>query len=70
MALDLWFREDVARILTALAAAGSERGPEYHKALFDVGLAFGLHIRSVRESAREEVETAYSLVRNCTRRSM
>jgi len=42
MGLDLWFREDVARILDALAAAGDLRGPEYHKALSDVARAFGV----------------------------
>jgi hypothetical protein len=43
MALDLWFREDVQRILTALAsAAGEAHGPQYLKALADVALAFGV----------------------------
>ena len=42
MGLDLWFRDDVRRILDALAAAGDERGPEYHKALADVAIAFGV----------------------------
>jgi hypothetical protein len=42
MPLEVWFREDVARTLTALAAAGSRQGPEYHKALFDVAIAFGV----------------------------
>jgi hypothetical protein len=42
MALDLWFREDIQRILAALASAGEAHGPEYVKALADVGLAFGV----------------------------
>lgn len=46
MGLDLWFQQDVERILTALAAAGDQRGPEYHKALGDVALAFGLAPRA------------------------
>jgi hypothetical protein len=44
MGLDLWFAEDVARILAALAAAGDERGPEYHVALRHVAIAFGLPV--------------------------
>ena len=42
MALDMWFRDDVTRILTALASAGDQHGPEYQKALSDVALAFGV----------------------------
>ena len=42
MGLDLWFREDVARILAALASAGDHYGPNYQKALADVALAFGV----------------------------
>ena len=68
MALDLWFREDVARILTALAAAGSERGPEYHKALWDVALAFGLPLGSARTSAIRTEEIVHGLVCTCTQR--
>ena len=41
MALDLWFREDVERILTALASAKRD-DPAYLQALHDVALAFGL----------------------------
>ena len=40
----IWFQKDVRRILLALAAAGCERGPEYHKALSDCAIAFGLVI--------------------------
>jgi hypothetical protein len=42
MALDLWYRQDVAHILTALASAGADHGPTYLKALHDVALAFGV----------------------------
>lgn len=42
MGLDVWFRNDVERILTALAAAGELHGPEYRRALEDTALAFGL----------------------------
>jgi hypothetical protein len=51
MALDLWFREDVARLLAALAAAGDLHGPEYHKALAGVALAFGVHVVSAGAAA-------------------
>jgi hypothetical protein len=47
MALDLWFREDVARILIALASAGEQRGDEYRRALVDVALAFGIDPRQM-----------------------
>jgi hypothetical protein len=42
MSLEVYYQQDVARILTALASAGDRYGPEYHKALADVALAFGL----------------------------
>lgn len=47
MGLDLWFRDDVARILASKAqAAGRYSGEEYRQgyldALGDVALAFGL----------------------------
>jgi len=42
MALDLWYPNDVARILAALASAGSGNGPDYLRALHDVALAFGV----------------------------
>ncbi len=42
MGLSLWFREDVIRILRALASAGIGHGPEYRQALHDVALAFGI----------------------------
>jgi hypothetical protein len=42
MGLDVWFREDMTRILLALGSAGAHHGPKYLKALHDVALAFGL----------------------------
>jgi hypothetical protein len=45
MALDMWYRQDVAHILTALASAGADNGPAYLKALHDVALAFGVVTR-------------------------
>ena len=44
MALDVWFPDDVTRILTALSSAGCHYGPEYHAALRDVALAFGVDL--------------------------
>ncbi len=46
MGLSLWFREDVVRILRALASAGIAYGPEYRQALHDVALAFGVEVSS------------------------
>lgn len=46
MGLSLWFREDVLRILQALASAGIGHGPEYRQALHDVALAFGVEVSS------------------------
>jgi hypothetical protein len=42
MSLDVWYSQDIWRILASLASAGILQGPEYHKALRDVALAFGL----------------------------
>jgi hypothetical protein len=42
VSLDVWYPDDVRRILIALASAGILQGPGYHKALGDVALAFGL----------------------------
>ena len=42
MALEVYFSNDVQRILLALASAGQLHGPEYHQALRDVALAFGV----------------------------
>jgi hypothetical protein len=42
MTLDVWYPQDVINILRALASAGELQGPEYHKALDDVALAFGI----------------------------
>ncbi len=44
MSLNLWNREDVARILVALTSAGKAHGSEYHEALRDVALAFGVTV--------------------------
>ena len=44
MGLDLWFPDDMTRILTALASAGKHYGPEYARALRHVGLALGLDL--------------------------
>lgn len=42
MALDVFYSADIERVLQALASAGEPRGPEYRRALRDVGLAFGI----------------------------
>jgi len=47
MGLDLWFREDVQRVLTALLSANNRKEPGerqrgYEDALFDLALAFGV----------------------------
>ena len=42
MGIESWWREEIGRILTALASSGRDRGPEYAAALGDVCLAFGL----------------------------
>jgi hypothetical protein len=42
MSLDVWYPQDIQRVLVALASAGELQGPEYHKALDDVALAFGV----------------------------
>ena len=42
MGLDVWYPQDVVNILRAVASAGELHGPEYHKALNDVALAFGV----------------------------
>ena len=44
MALDLYFKDDIIRILTAISSAGDQHGPEYQKALGDVALAFGINV--------------------------
>ena len=38
----VWNAEDIQSIITALAVAGDLQEPGDHKALADVGLAFGL----------------------------
>ena len=42
MGLDLWNQTDIRRVLDGLASAGADRGPEYHRALCDVALSFGV----------------------------
>ena len=42
MALDVYWPRDIERVLLALASAGAGRGPEYHAALADLALAFGV----------------------------
>ena len=42
MGLQVFYPEDVQRVLLALASAGAAHGPEYVKALGDVALAFGV----------------------------
>jgi hypothetical protein len=42
MGLDVFFPQDVKRILIGLASAGHDRGPEYLAALRDVALSFGV----------------------------
>lgn len=58
MGLDLWFREDVARILAALASSGDLYGPDYFKALHDVGVAFGVGVQ-FRQSRPALMEWAH-----------
>ena len=56
MALDVWFKPDVARILTALASAGELRGPEYRRGLEDAALAFGVRLGVPAALAGNEVD--------------
>ena len=42
MALEMWYRSDMIRILNAVAHAGRLQGPEYHEAIRDIGRAFGV----------------------------
>jgi len=44
MGRDMFFRSDIARALAGLAAAGADRGPEFHAALWAVARAFGLDV--------------------------
>jgi hypothetical protein len=51
MGLDLWFREDVARILAGLAQQAARRdggdyGQGYLDALADVAISFGLTVQN------------------------
>jgi len=54
MALDVFFHNDIERILAALASSGGSRGPEYLAALEHVALAFGVQPQPV--NAWEVVE--------------
>ena len=47
MSLEVWYPQDVINILAALSSAGELQGPEYHKALNDVALAFGVNLASI-----------------------
>ena len=47
MSLEIFYPQDAIRILNALASAGELQGPEYHKALHDVALAFGVNLASI-----------------------
>ena len=49
MGFEVWYPQDIQNILNALASAGELQGPEYHKALGDVALAFGVPARCVTE---------------------
>lgn len=48
MSLDVWFRSDVQRILAAVSAAGDLHGPDYRRAVEDVGIAFGVTVDHLR----------------------
>jgi hypothetical protein len=62
MGLDLWFREDVARILAGLAQQAARRndgdyGEGYLDALSDVALSFGLTVQNeAQRVSREQFE--------------
>lgn len=55
MSLEVWFRQDIQRVLAGLASAGSVRGPEYFKALYDVAISFGVRIEMPPEHERVTV---------------
>lgn len=42
MGLEVYYKEDIRRVLLALASAGAGHGLAYIKALHDVALAFGI----------------------------
>ncbi len=42
MSLEIYYPNDIRRVLLALASAGAMHGPAYIKALYDVALAFGM----------------------------
>ena len=49
MGLDLWFREDVERILNQAVASGLDRGrplygPDYFKAIHVIAIGFGITV--------------------------
>jgi len=63
MALDIFYCNDIRRILIALASAGVERGAEYEQALRDVGLAVGVQIAPMRQwdMVNEKPEPIYRI---------
>lgn len=44
MALEVYYQNDIRRVLLALASAGRANGPDYRQALYDVALAFGVQL--------------------------
>jgi len=56
MGLQVYYPQDIERVLLALASAGSMHGPEYHKALSDTAIAFGV-LFPLPPEAWQEVET-------------
>jgi hypothetical protein len=60
MGLDLWFREDVGRILAGLAQQATRRDDGeyrcgYMDALCDVAVSFGLTVPNLPQRARDGV---------------
>lgn len=49
MSLQVYYPQDIKRVLAALASAGDLHGPEYRKALHDVALAFGVDLSRHRD---------------------
>jgi len=56
MGLDLWFREDIARILHGLARTASRHNGEYQRgyadALGDIAASLGIQLQDVVRTAR------------------
>jgi hypothetical protein len=55
MALDVYFREDVARILRTLAMSTDAQSPVYRLALKQVGEAFGVWMIPVERGNRDSM---------------